>query len=68
MELAARRRPHPQPGTAALLRHGASFPLAAANMPPPAGLGQCEQRFIFLIAPMSASLLTGWTELGKAEC
>jgi hypothetical protein len=22
----------------------------------------------FLIAPMSASLLTGWTELGKAEC
>jgi len=28
MELAARRRPHPQPGTATLLRHGAFFPLA----------------------------------------
>jgi hypothetical protein len=42
MELAARRHPHPQPGTATLLRHEASFPLAAATMPPPAGLGRCE--------------------------
>jgi hypothetical protein len=38
IELAARRRLHPPPGTAALLRHGVgkSFPLVAITMPAPA--------------------------------
>ena len=62
MELAARRRRHPQPGTAALLRHGAAFPLAATNMPPPTGLGRCVSRFKItssgLQIPVTRSVIT----------